>query len=180
MCWQCLNTRYSQARTYFRVWDNRLEFNMPFAPACCCTRYLSALICCESGEDCVYDCISVKYFDRPPIYGGCTCCICLGPPVIYAYVPTCCYCVDLRTCLGEQIKYAPCNCYGLRTGIWYGRPCYTCCACPIVSGAKETGSFLFAWKGAVEDYAKLHDLDSKHIAVFDNVVDTQLLPADSD
>ena len=168
----CCNSSHQQARTYFEVWDNRIEFNSP-----CTLPYM----CCTTSEKCVADRVKVQYFDRSPTRSG-TCCLCLpcslcGPPVIFAVTPKI-LCVDLSDCCGQQIMCAPCNCRGLRVGLFCCFPCYRFWACPMVSGAKEAGKFLFLWEKALEEYFKKHGLPEHHMAKFDKTVDAFISPLD--
>jgi hypothetical protein len=169
-CCSCCNSRHQQARTYFQVWDNRIEFNKP------CSCYL----CCTTSEKCVGDKVTVRYFDRLPARSG-TCCFipitCCGPPVIFASVPRIC-CVDLSDCCGQQIMAAPCNLYGCRPLCFCGPRLYRICSCPLVSGARDTGKFVHQWKGALDTYAAKHDLPSSQVAVFDGVVDALFVDTD--
>ena len=65
---------------------------------------------------------------------------CCGPPVIYAKEPKCCGLVSLAPCCGVPIYYAPTNCFGLKTYLCVGQPCYTSCAAKLVGGLTPEGS----------------------------------------
>ena len=82
--------------------------------------------------------------DRQPFRAG-MCCLmipvtCCGPPVIYAKEPKCCGLVSLAPCCGVPIYYAPTNCFGLKTYLCFGQPCYTSCAAKLVGGLTPEGS----------------------------------------
>jgi hypothetical protein len=154
-----------RARTYARVYENRLETNYPHSPWCCFT-----------PEYCIVDNVMVYYFDKGPsqTYCGrffaeidCFGKIC-GPPVVFLHVRRCCYnLIDLRPFCGETIYAAPCDCYGLRLCCCIGRPCYEKCACPIAGPLKNGEQFLEHYRGAVDDYAIIRPV--KRHTVFDRV-----------
>ena len=167
-CWccGCCTNQHLQSRTYFQVWDNRIEYNRP----------TSIFNCFATSERCVDDHVRVRYFDRLPTRST-TCClvpcsIC-GPPVIFASTPSI-LCVDLSDCCGQQIMTAPCNCYGMKSLGFCCCPCYRFWACPLVSGIKNAGEFLFFWRGAFQAYAEKHGLPAHQMASFDNVRDPHL------
>ena len=58
---------------------------------------------------------------------------CCGPPVIFAKEPKCCGLVSLAPCFGVPVYYAPTNCFGLKTYLCCGQPCYTSCAAGLVA-----------------------------------------------
>mmetsp|Transcript_21651 Transcript_21651/g.60105 ORF Transcript_21651/g.60105 Transcript_21651/m.60105 type:complete len:348 (-) Transcript_21651:43-1086(-) len=165
ICCQCLVPEAAKKRFYARVFENRLEYNIPNFPCLCCTT-----------ERCVSDCTSVQYFDKPPTRAGMCCycipCICCGPPVVYAKVPRwCCGLIDCRPCFGEVILRAPCNCFDCRTCLCCGSPCYGCCACPLFAGTVASEEFLAVWRAAMEDYADTRDLPKVEMARFRRVAD---------
>jgi hypothetical protein len=57
----CISADQKQ-RTYARIYENKLEYNYPFAPFCCLT-----------SELCLHDNIMVHYFDKPPSRSGLVC-----------------------------------------------------------------------------------------------------------
>ena len=65
---------------------------------------------------------------------------CCGPPVIYSKEPKCCGLVSLAPCCGVPIYYAPTNCFGLKTYLCCGQPCYTSCAAGLVGGLTPEGA----------------------------------------
>ena len=103
----------ARQRTYWAVYGNRSEMNQPIAPFMCLTQ-----------DICIADCTQVWYFDKPFHVSGPApapfCCLpftCCGPPVIYSFTPKF-LCIDLSSCFGQQIKQAPCNCFGLKVCEW--------------------------------------------------------------
>merc|ERR1719498_1886886 len=82
VCCGCLVPDAQKARTFARVYENKIEVNYPIAPFCCLT-----------SELCIHDNIFTGYFDKPPARAGlcCGCCpfTCCGPPVIFAHRPKC-------------------------------------------------------------------------------------------
>jgi hypothetical protein len=161
---QCVGDQ-ARARTYARVYENRMETNYPYSPWCCFT-----------PEYCIVDNVQVYSFDKGPSQQYCgghyVECDCLGPlcgpPVVFVNVPRCCcHTLDLRPCFGETLYAAPCDCYGLRCCICTGRPCYQQCACPIAGPIKNGSFFLERYRGAVDDYAKIRPV--KRHTVFNRV-----------
>ena len=65
---------------------------------------------------------------------------CCGPPVIYSKEPKLCGLVSLAPCCGVPIYYAPTNCFGLKTYLCCGQPCYTSCAAGLVGGLTPEGA----------------------------------------
>jgi hypothetical protein len=123
-------------RQYAHVYENRMEANHPIAPFCCLTK-----------EICIIDQIWVSYFDRPPVRAG-MCCFCIpatccGPPVLFVQSPKCGP-IDLAPCFGQQIKAAPCNCFGLKAFLVCGNPCYVKSSVGLFGGLKVGGSVLHA------------------------------------
>jgi len=159
-----LNSPYEQARTYFRVWDNRIEMNTPIAPFCCLT----------ATSNCVTDSVTTYYYDGFPFRSSMACyCIpltCLGPPVVYVQKPSLlCGLIDLTPCCGESLKAAPHNCLGLKTYICCGGPCYEQYGLPITSGLKDGKKLMLDFKKAVNRYVKKHNLDPAEMAIFEVV-----------
>jgi len=150
-------------RQYAHVYENRMESNHPIAPFCCLTK-----------EICIIDQIWVSYFDRPPVRAG-MCCFCIpatccGPPVLFSQSPKC-LCIDLAPCFGQQIKAAPCNCYGLKSFLVCGNPCYVKSSMGLFGGLKNAPAFLGASKAAVDAYAQKHNMPASQMAVFESVSD---------
>jgi len=165
ICLACCTNSAQQARTYFQVWDNRIEWNSPCPLFGCIT----------CSELCVVDCVGAVYFDRPPMRSG-MCCFCLpfticGPPVISNKIPSC-FCIDLSSCFGEQLVHAPGNCNNCKCFICFGPYCYECWSCPIVGGLKNSGTFAASFSAAVNAYMKLHHLPDAEMAVFDVILGT--------
>ena len=135
----------------------------PLAPCLCCTQ-----------EICLFDMVSVSYFDRQPTRSG-MCCMCIpliccGPPVIFASTPRC-LCIDLSQFCGQQVKAAPANLFGLKQGICCCNPCYVNCSYPILHGVKNAETFVSAMKRGVDPYKQKHNLSDSQMAVFDYVSD---------
>lgn len=152
-------------RTYFRVYENRVEYNWPIAPFCCLTK-----------ERCIRDSTAIMYFDKQPSRSGMCCgfipATCCGPPVLYNKVPKICGVIDLRPCYGETIYAAPCDCLGLKSCCGCcGAPCYQSCACPMVMPVKNGEAFLAKWKGALDAYWEKNGLDRSQMARFTRVAD---------
>lgn len=150
-------------RQYAHVYENRMEANHPIAPFCCLTK-----------EICIIDQIWVSYFDRPPVRAG-MCCFCIpatccGPPVLFAQSPKCGP-IDLAPCFGQQIKAAPCNCFGLKAFLVCGNPCYVKSSVGLFGGLKNASAFLGASKAAVDAYAQKHNMPASQMAVFESVSD---------
>ena len=161
VCCMCCTNSSQQARTYFQIWDNRIEANYPCAIFGCMT----------CGESCVIDRISVKYFDRPPIRTGNICC-CIparcfgGPPVIYNRIPTCCYgYCDMSWMFGEGIMIAPSDCCDWKQPFTCSY-IYECFSCSILSGVKNSINLVQEWEKAVENYRILHGLGEQEMANF--------------
>lgn len=150
-------------RQYAHVYENRMEANHPIAPFCCLTK-----------EICIIDQIWVSYFDRPPVRAG-MCCFCIpatccGPPVLFAQSPKCGP-IDLAPCFGQEIKAAPCNCWGLKAFLVCGNPCYVKSSVGLFGGLKNASAFLGASKAAVDAYAQKHNMPTNQMAIFESVSD---------
>ena len=152
ICFQCCVGDQQRARTYVRVYENRLETNYPYAPWCCFT-----------PEYCIVDHVMTYYFDKGPSQTYCgrvTASLdcfapCCGPPVVFLKVPRCCCaCIDCRPCCGETLYAAPCTCCNLRVYCCCGKPCYEDCACPIALPLQDGTEFIQQYQGAVEEYEK--------------------------
>jgi len=169
-CCGCLANQPEQLRTYAVVYDSKLEVNIPCAPCCCC-----------STEQCIVDRVQTMFMDKPPFRSGmcCVCipCTCCGPPVIYSKTPKCCT-MDLTWAFGQQIFAAPSNIYGLKTMICCCAPCYTCCACPLVSGLNDSQTFVENMKAASDAYYLKHpEIPTTqrviYEAISDDIIDTK-------
>ena len=162
VCCNCCNSEYVQERSFFRAWDNRLEINRPCSPLCCMTG--------EWTKSCVYDSISVYYYDRSPIRNSNYLCNRCGPPVIFLYRPKF-LCIDCTSCFGESIMYAPTSCFGIKQCCIFGTPCYSnrlCCpaTCVLASGVLNGNYFLSEWRLAAQRYRRMHTLDEKRMSDF--------------
>ncbi|CAB9505667.1 expressed unknown protein [Seminavis robusta] len=161
----CVNDKLRK-RTYVRVYENRVESNIPFNPWCCL-----------SDERCIVDAPRILFFDKAPNRVGMYCslipCVCCGPPVIYNKVPkACCGLVDMRPCYGEQIVHSQCDCFQLRSCLCCGPFCYQCFACPLFFVPIKNGeNFLANWKGALNEFQDRHDIDETQRATFVHVED---------
>ncbi|CAJ1943269.1 unnamed protein product [Cylindrotheca closterium] len=164
VCCGCFVNDKMRKRTYYRVYENRFEYNEVNAPCLC-----------FSKERCIGDYTRVHYFDQQPSRSanvcGCIPCICCGPPVVYYHVPKLWGCFDLRSCFGEGVYSSPCNCFDLRVFICIGRPCYQMWACRLARGTKNTEAFVSKWRGAVEEYGSSRGIPKEQQAVFRKNVD---------
>ena len=152
VCCECCVGDQQRARTYVRLYENRLETNYPSAPWCCFT-----------PEYCIIDRVMTYYFDKGPSQTYCgraTASLdcfapCCGPPVVFLKVPRCCCaCIDLRPCCGETLYAAPCTCCNLRVYCCCGKPCYEDWACPIARPLQDGTEFIQQYQGAIEEYEK--------------------------
>ena len=134
VCLGCFVPEAQKKRTFLFAYDNKAMLNKVRAPLCCLM----------NDEACLSDVVSVFFYDKPPFTTGNFLCIpltCCGPPVISSYNPKF-LCIDCAPCVGSQILVSPCNCYGLKSYIICGNPCYTKCACPLVGSLKNPGELL--------------------------------------
>ena len=146
-----------QARQYARVYDNKIEVNLPWAVCCCCTT-----------DQCIMDRVYVTHFDRVPFRAGLCCwCIpatCCGPPVIYP---------KSRGCIGgADIKGAPHSCCGLKMCLCLGPPCYTCFGSPLIPSVKteSVDDFMAGLAAAVDAYKAQHpDIQSEMATIVGGV-----------
>jgi hypothetical protein len=166
VCCGCLVPDTLRERTFWNIYGNRSEGNVPIAPFGCCT-----------SEICLIDRIGVGYFDKPPHRTGPApppcCCIpftCCGPPVMFAHKPKMC-CLDLSSCFGETIKYAPCNCLGLKEYCCCGNPCYVKFSMPLMMGLKNSEAFLAKYKAAIEAYKAKSGIVENEMLIFEVVSD---------
>lgn len=168
ICCGCCCPSTLKGRTFLKVFDNRLTFNMPcalFGP-------------CTCDERCISDNPKMIFFDRQPNRIG-MCCVCVpatccGPPVIFVRKPILCCCIDVSSCYGETIQTAGCNCYGCKKCCCFGAPCYTLWACTMFAGIKDGSTFLAKWQQALQAYQKRADLPEKQMAIFAAVDDSML------
>lgn len=163
VCYNCCISADQKSRTYARIYENKLEYNYPIAPFCCLT-----------SELCLHDNIMVHYFDKPPSRSGLFCgvipCTICGPPVLFTHKPKC-LCLDLSEYYGEHVKAAPCNCFGLKSYLCCGNPCYVDVSYPILNGLKNSSVFASAMKQAVDSYRVKHGLPTNQMAIFQDVND---------
>lgn len=164
VCLGCCVPDEQRKRTYVRVFENRVEANIPRNPWCC------------PDERCVVDSTRILFFDKAPNRIGMYCnlipCVCCGPPVIYSKVPKmCCGLIDLRPCYGESIMHAGCDCFHLRCCLCCGPFCFQSWACPLFGSIKNGPEFLAKWKGALAAYQEKHSIDETQRAIFYHVED---------
>ena len=126
-----LNSKFAQARTFFRVYDNRIEGNFPIAPCMCLT----------CTEQCINDRSYLAFYDRHPFRSTYVCGLfplnIFGPPVIFVKKSVCCFFFDLSPYCGSNIRFSPCNCYGIGYMFCCGSccgPCYEGFSYPLLSG----------------------------------------------
>ena len=168
----CLLPKTQKARQYAYIWDNKLEINLP----------LGIFGCLTCSEKCVVDRVYTTYFDRSPIRTGMYCFVipatCCGPPVIYSKEPKMCFdLVSLSPCCGTPIKAAPCDCFGLKTALCCGPPCYENYGMPIVPQLtpQSAKTFISHFQRAVGDYGRKHPELHGELAKFENVSGDWLL-----
>lgn len=167
VCLGCCAPHYQKTRTFFNVYDNRLEGNYPIAPFGICTLY----------DVCVMDSMFVQYYDRPPTRIGTICCCvpctCCGPPVLFVEKPMflgCCF--DTSDWYGQKIKAAPCTCCGLRSWLCCGSPCYKYYSYDLATGIKNGDDFLAKWDAKLSKYWSNKNLDFKERATFASLRDS--------
>ncbi|KAL7574457.1 hypothetical protein ACA910_015827 [Epithemia clementina (nom. ined.)] len=165
ICCQFFVAKAATKRFYARVYENRLEYNLPCFPCLCCTQ-----------DVCITDSVSIKFFDKFPNKAGTCCycipCICCGPPVISSRVPRCCCAIiDCRPCFGEVISVALCSCFDCRACICFGPPCYECCNLPLFPATVASEEFLAIWRTALDDYALTRNVPSATVARFRRLAD---------
>ena len=152
-------------RTYFRIFENRLEYNEPYSTCCCLPEAILA-------PHCIKDRIVTEYFDMGLSRNQDRCCLgccslggCCGPPLIYNFKPHCgylCCNVDYSPYYGEGIRYHPHSC---RECTCLGFPCAesrNACSSPLpwpgcsrpllLRGLKNSTDFLKRWKAALDLY----------------------------
>jgi hypothetical protein len=80
-------------------------------------------------------------------------------------------CLDLAPYCGEHVKAAPMNCFGLKSYLICGNPCYVNCSTPLLHGLKNSSIFASAMKQAVDSYRDKHGLPKGQMAIFQDVED---------
>lgn len=145
VCCACLAPDAARERTYFHVFANKAETNVPLYPCGPC-----------STENCLIDRVQTWYFDKPPHRTG-MCCFCIpgtccGPPVMFSVTPYLCPCgiCPLSEYCGDSIWHSPCDMFGCQKCICCGGPCYQWCALPIMLGVKNPDAFLAKYKKVLE------------------------------
>jgi len=191
------NSQLIQQRQYLRAWDNRVESNMPgcghpcgssdefvraIGNACinlqrrCC----GGCDCCTCSDQMVHDNVHVNYYDRHPFRSvylwGLVPRTCCGPPVVFLYQPKCCCgTIDLTPCFGASLRTADDNCFGLRTWLCCGPPCYVSKSKGWIRGvpaAADFNAFMVPLKNAVSTYQQYHQIPIEERAIFENVIET--------
>ena len=162
VCCGCLIPEAVQKRTFFRAFASRVEMNRPVAPCCC--------LC--DNEKFMIDRTEIMFYDKPPFRSGMCCvvipAVCCGPPVVFVQKPTFC-CCDLSDIKGQEIRAAPCNCWGLKKCCCCCEPCYIDFSRPIIHGVKDPERFLVVLASAVKQHAHAHGIPADEVAVFDQV-----------
>jgi len=163
----CFLNDETRMRMFARLYDNRLVINKPMAPCCCCTMPI-----------CISDSVTTLFYDKPPFRSGpapCPfCCIpftCCGPPVMFSHNPKCCGMIDCTDFCGSQVKVAPCNCFGCKTFLCCGNPCYVNCSMPLLTGVRDADQFISAAKGIVDGFRNKHGLEESEMCIFECVSD---------
>mmetsp|Transcript_40503 Transcript_40503/g.116428 ORF Transcript_40503/g.116428 Transcript_40503/m.116428 type:complete len:149 (-) Transcript_40503:121-567(-) len=122
--------------------------------------------------------------DRLPQRTGMCCycipCMCCGPPVVYEEKPTC-LCFDFEPCCGTLVKAAPTTCFGCKTCLVFGEPCFTRCSYPLFWSVKNADDFLLKWRSAVVAYAQMFELENEieftEMAIMGSVQDSVFVEA---
>jgi hypothetical protein len=158
---------------YMRVYENRIETNEPLAPFLCLTM-----------DICLIDNAYTAYYDKPPFrVGPCAppcCCVpltCCGPPVIFSFKPVVC-CVGCGNTLGTQLFASPCNCFGFKSYLCCGNPCYVNFKAPFLPGPmgssaplKNAEELVAVVMQAVQAYQQKHSIPENEGVIFENVSD---------
>mmetsp|Transcript_38612 Transcript_38612/g.111003 ORF Transcript_38612/g.111003 Transcript_38612/m.111003 type:complete len:270 (-) Transcript_38612:102-911(-) len=150
-CCSFLVPDVARSQLFARIYDDRIEANLPAVP----------LMCLTSSEDCVIEVPVTTQMDRAPHRVGMFCC-CIpcywcGPPVLYEEKPHC-LCANLEPWCGTEIRSAPASFFGLQLCLCCGRPCYTCCSVPVFRGTQNAEIFLAKWREALLLYASRPEL----------------------
>jgi len=136
-CCSCCVSTNIQARTFFRIYDNRIVINQPTNLNPCC-----------GGDLTIRDNVNVIFYDRFPFRTGgyfygmpFTCC---GAPKIQPNPNVCC-CIDCSGCFGQGISTQE-----------------HCCATamPFHNGLKNVNETLSALNEAVSEYQEKHNIPS--------------------
>merc|ERR1719203_2455980 len=81
----------------------------------------------------------------------------------------------MTSCCGEEIKSAPCNCFGMKKYLCCGGPCYTACSGrPMFRGVKNGSVFLAHWDQASREYFDRNGIQESERAIFQVVCDSEL------
>jgi hypothetical protein len=158
---KCCQRDYIKKRTYFRIYENRLEYNQPYS-LCCCIPELFL------PHHCIRDNIVTEYFDMGLSRSRARCCChicslgsCCGGPRIYNFKPRCgylCLAMDCSSCYGEALRYHShscrlCDCFGF--SCVESRHC--CSLSPfLLKGLSNSGELLEKWRDALEIYKLQH------------------------
>ena len=171
-------TPAQKRRTYMRAYENRLEMNFPYAPACC---FLN-------DERYMVDQTTVLYYDKPPFRTGlcilpcpfammngcnptCQCPVPVtscGRPVVFSYDPTCCFCIDTRPYQGSSFNGAQCDFFNWPMVLPCWNPCYSMWGIPIAHGLKQPDDFVAKLSAAVESYSIARQVPEAQTAYFDH------------
>ena len=160
----CCQTDRIKSRTYFRVYENRVEYNKPYATCCCIPEAILP-------PNCIKDHIVTEYFDMGLSRNRSRCCCqlcslngCCGPPVLYNFKPHCgymCLHIDYSPCIGEGIRYHPHSC---REWSCCGFPCVEsrnfCGPGFVLHGLKNSHDLLKRWSDALDLYKEKYP---KHV-----------------
>lgn len=153
----CCQADRIKERTYFRVFENRIEYNQPYSSCICIPEAVLP-------PNCIKDHIVTEYFDMGLSRNRSRCCCqlcslngCCGPPMLYNFKPHCgymCLNCDYSTCYGEGIRYHSHSC---RDWSCCGYPCaetrnFCGCAPFLLYGLKNSHDFLERWKNALDAY----------------------------
>jgi hypothetical protein len=176
----CCVAKGTRQRTYWHIYGNRSEINMPIQPFLCYTT-----------DICLIDYHYVHHFDRPvhrsccaptvdcaPMIDNSTILPYLcdsSPPVIYSFNPTCCGVIDLKPCFGSQIKAAPSRSKYCgrewKTFICCGNPCWEATGTVLMGGLKNPDAFLLKYKTELEAFARKAGVPKHQMATFESVAD---------
>jgi hypothetical protein len=192
-CFDCGAHKAAHERSYFYVFDDRIEFNTPI------------ILCCWATESCVYDNVQVHYHDKSFNVRKFCCCgpipsAWCGSPVIrakthYAWDCCCCQCGGLSRMRGESIVVAKASLWLLHPSCCVDR-CYMsvskivgllsvlpgvklCCSfCPwvntllnfsevVVTGISNSDAVVEQWAKAVRDYHNFKGIAPDKTSVFE-------------
>ena len=160
----CCQTDYIKQRTYFRVYENRIEHNQPYSMCCCVPEMILPHVC-------IKDNIVVEYFDMGKSRSRGRCCCyccslgsCCGAPVLYNFKPHCgymCFKIDYSLCHGEAVRYHPHTCRDWGCCGWSCVETRNCCSCNcwsgyLLKGLSNSTELLEKWRDALEIYKQQH------------------------